>query len=223
MGDTMVMVDEVIRKPLTRNTNVGISRYPMDWPPNGPIDLDVHDLPHRSSATEWWYINAHLESPTGNSYGIFASFFRVVVDVDKQTNEPVYAYSLTWAVSDLQAKRYLQASFVDRDAPRLGREKLDRGEGTSDRRLRRAMREIIDKGNVPYPDRIFAGDPVVSKERLDLDFAGARFVKESPGVYRLHLVDEDQEVSCALTFRLHKDAVRHGENGVVKGCDGADK
>ena len=212
----------VSRKQPMRNTNVMTSQYPMDWPANGPIDLAIHDLPHRSSATEWWYVNAHLESSTGNGYGIFASFFRVIVDIDKQTEAPVYAYSLTWAVSDLQARRYLQASFVDREAPRLGREKLDRGEGTSDKRLRRAMREVIDKGNVPYPDRTFIYDPVVRKEQLDLDFAGARFVKESPGVYRLCLVDEDREISCVLTFRLHKDAVRHGENGVVKGVDGAD-
>jgi geranylgeranyl pyrophosphate synthase/predicted secreted hydrolase len=198
------------------------SRYPMDWPANGPIDLAVHDLPHRSATTEWWYLNAHLESPTGNGYGIFAAFFRIVVDIDPTTEAPVYAYSLTWAVSDLQAERYLQASFVDRAAPRLGREKLDRGEGTSDKRLRRAMSEVIDKGNVPYPDRMFRRSPVVRQDRLDLDFDGARFVKESSGVYRLRLVDEDQETACALIFRLQKDAVRHGENGVVKSGDGAD-
>jgi geranylgeranyl pyrophosphate synthase/predicted secreted hydrolase len=208
-------------KPM-RNTNLATSRYPIDWPEDGPIDLAVHDLPHRSSATEWWYVNAHLESPTGNRYGIFASFFRVLVDIDKQTDAPVYAYSLTWAISDLRAGRYLQASFVDRDAPRLGREKLDRGEGSSDKRLRRAMREVIDKGNVPYPDRMFISEPVVGTEQLDLDFDGARFVKDSTGVYRLCLLDEGQDISCVLTFRLHKDAVRHGENGVVKGVDGTD-
>ncbi len=210
------------RKRTMQNTNKTISRFPQDWPTDGPIDLAVHDLPHRSSATEWWYVNAQLESPTGNGYGIFASFFRILVDIDKQTDAPIYAYSLTWAVSDLRAERYVQASFVDREAPRLGLEKLDRGEGSSDERLRRSMREVLRKGNVPYPDRIFTVDPVVGTDQLDLDYGRARFVKESPGLYRLTLADEKQDVSCQLTFRLRKEAVRHGENGVVKGVDGAD-
>jgi geranylgeranyl pyrophosphate synthase/predicted secreted hydrolase len=205
-----------------RNEHVRDRQYPEDWPVNGPIDLAIHDLPHRSATTEWWYVNAHLKSPTGRAYGIFASFFRIVVDIDTQTEAPIYAYSLTWAVSDLQAGRYLQTSFVDRDAPRLAREKLDRGEGSTDRRLRRAMREVIDKGNVPYPDRVFPRNPVVGQDRLDLDFAGSRFFKEAPGVYRLYLVDDEQRISCALTFRSVKKAFRHGENGRVKSIDGAE-
>jgi hypothetical protein len=33
-----------------------------DWPDAvGPIDLKAHDLPHDSSATEWWYFNTHFE------------------------------------------------------------------------------------------------------------------------------------------------------------------
>jgi hypothetical protein len=32
-----------------------------DWPSAvGPIDLSVHDLPHESSQTEWWYYNTHF-------------------------------------------------------------------------------------------------------------------------------------------------------------------
>ena len=31
-----------------------------DWPDAGPLDLTLHDLPHCSSATEWWYYNMHF-------------------------------------------------------------------------------------------------------------------------------------------------------------------
>ncbi len=31
-----------------------------DWPYSGTIDLDVHDKPHATSATEWWYYNMHF-------------------------------------------------------------------------------------------------------------------------------------------------------------------
>ena len=36
-----------------------------DWPSAmGPIDLKVHDGPHRSSVTEWWYFNSHVTTTT---------------------------------------------------------------------------------------------------------------------------------------------------------------
>ncbi len=31
-----------------------------DWPCAGTIDLDLHDKPHATSATEWWYYNMHF-------------------------------------------------------------------------------------------------------------------------------------------------------------------
>ena len=33
-----------------------------DWPGPGPIDLNVHDRPHASASTEWWYVHTHLET-----------------------------------------------------------------------------------------------------------------------------------------------------------------
>src|SRR5689334_11624899 len=51
---------------------------PEDWPPLvGEIDLAIHDLPHKSSNLEWWYLNAHLADQNNpeNKFSIFASFF----------------------------------------------------------------------------------------------------------------------------------------------------
>ncbi|MBL6876073.1 MAG: hypothetical protein ISR01_04690 [Chitinophagales bacterium] len=50
-------------------------KRPSDWPKGDVIDLDIHDLPHDSSTTEWWYINSHITSNTGKKYSVFASFF----------------------------------------------------------------------------------------------------------------------------------------------------
>src|SRR5438067_437372 len=49
---------------------LGNSSQPMsapfsDWPGPGPIDLALHDLPHASASTEWWYVNAHVETEDG--------------------------------------------------------------------------------------------------------------------------------------------------------------
>ncbi|MBL8941708.1 MAG: hypothetical protein JNK45_01120, partial [Myxococcales bacterium] len=134
----------------------------MDWPGPGPIDLALHDLPHASSTTEWWYLKAHVELADGRTASLFAAFFRVLKGRDAETGALQYAHSITWAISDTARQRYLTQSLVDRDAPRLGIEKLDRGEGSRDPRIRRAMREVCVRGRVPYPDRLFERTPFVA-------------------------------------------------------------
>jgi len=126
----------------TRTWSRPAPRRPSDWPGAGPIDLTVHDLPHVSSTTEWRYLKAHVETIEGRPLSLFAAFFRVLKGRDEKTGELQYAHSLTWAISDPQRKRYVTESLVDREAPRFGLEKIDRGEGTSDTRIRRAMREV---------------------------------------------------------------------------------
>lgn len=195
---------------------------PADWPKDGPIDLTIHDLPHHSSTTEWWYMNSHLKLAEERELSIFASFFRILVGYDKDTKAPVHAHSLTWAIIDPENKKYYGLSHVDRKAPKLGLDKLKRGEGTRDKRLRRAMKEVLDKGNVPYPDQMFKKDPIVATDRLHLDFDGNSYTKLEEGRYQLKLYSDHYNVGCDLTFELNKPAIRHGENGVVKGVSGED-
>jgi hypothetical protein len=60
---------------------------PADWPPLGPIDLTLADLPHASADTEWWYVNGHVnDEATGHDLSFFASFFRIVKGRDWQGN-----------------------------------------------------------------------------------------------------------------------------------------
>ena len=54
-----------------------MSQFPADWPGAGLINLAVHDLPHRSSTTEWWYQNCHFETVDGRQLSLFAAFFRI--------------------------------------------------------------------------------------------------------------------------------------------------
>ncbi|AKF05864.1 polyprenyl synthetase family protein [Sandaracinus amylolyticus] len=195
---------------------------PTDWPLPGPIDLDLHDLPHASSTTEWWYVNSHLEVAGGRRLALFASFFRILSGVDERTKERQHAHSLTWAIVDLDRGEYVADSLVDKQAPRIGLEKLERGEGTRDPRLRRAIREVLVKGEVPLPDRMFEGDVTVATRRLELDYDGQRFVKHDDGTYSLSLRHTDRAVGCDLRFRLDKPVVRHGDDGVVRGPGGED-
>ena len=89
-----------------------------DWPAAvGDIDLSVHDLPHESSQTEWWYYNAHFQDEDGNDYSGFAAFFRVVKHTDKDTGKKSHAHALNWALSDVKNQKYYQESVLDKDAP----------------------------------------------------------------------------------------------------------
>ena len=178
--------------------------------------------------TEWWYLNAHLATADGRQLSVFAAFFRIAKGRDEQTKEPTYAHSLTWALSDVDGKKYYSDTLVDRDAPRIGLERLNRAEETGakgasrDPRVRRALREMLERGQVPYPDHLFEEEPWVAERRLELDFDGNRFEKLDDGTYRLNLWHRYHELGVDLVFTPKKAPVRHGEDGVVRGPDGAD-
>ena len=197
-------------------------RRPQDWPEAGPIDLAVHDLPHASSLTEWWYLNTHFETADGRHFSLFASFFRIVQGRDEETDLPIFAHSLTWALCEPEAGLYRPESLIDPDSPRIGLEKLARGEGAQDPHLRRALREVLEKGEVPLPDRLLSQPVHVALDRLDLNYDGNRFWKDEAGRYHLELKRFDEAAHCSLIFTPQKPAIRHGTDGVVKGTSGED-
>ena len=191
-------------------------RFPIDWPEPGPIDLGVHDRPHASSAIEWWYLNCHLDTERG-PLSLFVAFFRQAAKRDERTGAIEYAHWITWALSDPGEARYHASTRVDRSAPRLGVERIERGEGAKDPRINRAMHEVLARGAVPRPDRMFERAPIAHTDRLCFDFDGNRLEREGDGSYRLALVDRRQKIGADLVFRPQKPPVRHGQNGVVSG------
>jgi geranylgeranyl pyrophosphate synthase/predicted secreted hydrolase len=195
---------------------------PTDWPAAGPIDLVLHDLPHRSADTEWWYVNSHFEAADGRKLSLFAAFFRIVAARDEVTGQRSYAHSVTWALTDEAGKAYHAESLVDEKAPEMGLERVKNGRGAKDPRLNRALCEVLESGRVPAPDRVFDAPVHVSQSKLDLDFGGARFFKQDDGSYRLILTNRREHVGCDLVFAPEKAAVRHGEDGVVAGKSGED-
>lgn len=198
--------------------------FPNDWPQDGAVDLGVHDLPHASATTEWWYVNSHLQAADGRELSVFAAFFRIIRGQGpNQTVE--HAHSLTWAITDVATGEYVPRSYVDAAAPQMGLERIKKGQGSKDERLNRAITEVLEKGRVPLPDRFFPGPVHVATDRLALDYGGMRFHKSSPGEYQLVLgsdVGPHQPVGAELTFKLKKPPIRHGDNGVVRGVHGED-
>ena len=194
--------------------------FPSDWPEPGPINLEIHDLPHRSSSTEWWYVNCHFETADGQKLSIFAAFFRMAQGRDKVTKEIEYAHSVTWAVSDANGKVYHADSRVDKRSPKIGLERIKQGYDLKDPRLNRALIEVLKKGRTPVPDRMFKSDVFVGETRLELDFDGARFEKQGDGSYCLSLFNPRIHAGCDIVFYPEKPPIRHGDNGVVKEIKG---
>jgi geranylgeranyl pyrophosphate synthase/predicted secreted hydrolase len=190
------------------------------WPTSGPIDLVRHDLPHPAADTEWWYVNTHVRTPDGRELGLFAAFFRIIASADEATGELTYAHSMTWAISDETNRRYVGESRVDTRAPELGLERIKNGRGARDERLNRAMIEILERGEVPTPDRVFDGAVTVATDRLRLDYGDASFEKQADGSYKLVLVNRREHAGCELVFRPEKPPIRHGDDGVVRGAGG---
>ena len=189
-----------------------------DWPAQvGAINLAVHDLPHQSSMTEWWYYNTHLKAADGREYSAFVCFFRIGLNKEHTS----YAHALNWAITDVSAGRYISDGLIDRVAPKAIKKTLEKGIFT-DPRLRRAMEEVLNKDSVPLPDRMFQRDPAVSTKELNMDMEDATLTKNRAGGYVVHAHSPDGKHSLDLVFAPRKAPVRHGLNGVVKGHDGDD-
>ena len=190
------------------------------FPGAGPIDIGHHDLPHPTADTEWWYVNSHVRTADGRSFGVFAAFFRIISAADEATGKVEYAHSYTWAISDVATARYLGESRVDQRAPQLGLERIENGRGAKDDRLNRAIREILERGVVPTPDRVFDGPVQVASDRLHVQYGNASFEKQADGTYRVRLAHHDKLTACDLVFAPNKQPIRHGDDGIVRGNAG---
>jgi geranylgeranyl pyrophosphate synthase/predicted secreted hydrolase len=196
-----------------------VQDYPVDWPGTGAVELSVHDLPHASATLEWWYVNGHLVAHGGGRYAFFAAFFRRVLGYDPVTQAPRYAHSLTWSINDLDAGKSDYVSRVDRAAPKEGMHRIEAGFGSRDPRVDRAIREVLERGNVPKPDRLIEGHVHVEQRRLGLHFGADSFCKNDDGSYQLQLFDPDKRLGCELRIVPQKPPIRHGEDGVVRGSE----
>ncbi len=191
-----------------------------DWPGPGPIDLSVHDAPHASSSLEWWYVNAHLELEGGQQVAVFAAFFRQLANDADGDRPRTHTHSVAWGLSLIDEARYISKVAVDSLAPEVGLRNLDAGVKNDDERVARAYREVLRRGKIPGPTRMFYTAPRVGERSLTLDFDGDCFEKQLDGRYRLVLHDAVSDTSCELSFELEKPATRYGDDGVVHGVSG---
>ena len=168
---------------------------------------------------EWWYVNTHLTTADARSFSLFAAFFRVD-NTPASGGPPQDAHFLTWALVDVDGRRYLPETLLDPSTPKTALRELDEGRGTDDARLARAIREMLEKGNVGLPDALLRAPARVASDRLALDYDGNRFTRDAAGDYHLELVDRAGVTGCRLRIALTKPVIRHGDDGVVRGLSG---
>jgi len=221
---TRVVADSGLRTNLTfRSFLQPTLRH--DWPARfGAINLETADLPHESSTTEWWYYNSHVTTTEGKKLSAFICFFRVCKSIDKNTGRKQHAHSLTWAITDVESGEYACDVLLDQDSPAMILKQMKKGiRVIKDSKIRDSILEVLEKGNIPRPDRMFKRRPRCSLTSLDIDFQDAQVVKDSSGNYVVTCRHgEDKSIGLDLTFCPQKQAIRHGSNGVVKGHDGDD-
>jgi len=148
---------------------------------------------------------------------VFAAFFRQVKGYDPKTRAPLYAHSLTWAIFDPNEGLANTVSRVDPAGPEEGLKRIRRGLGGKDHKLNRALAEILERGHVPLPDRMFEGRVFVQLDKLDLQYGPDLFRKLDDGRYQLKLTERRKDIACELTFTPKKPPVRQGDDGVVRG------
>ena len=83
--------------------------------------------------------------------------------------------------------------------------------------MERALREVLNRDNLPYPDQLIREAIEVRFDRLYLDFGGNLLDKRDDGCYQLTLHDDAQAIGCDLLFQPLKPPVRHGDDGLVRG------
>jgi geranylgeranyl pyrophosphate synthase/predicted secreted hydrolase len=192
---------------------------PSDWPAPGAIDLQLHDRPHLSSDLEWWYFNAHLELDSGEHVGVFAAFFRKRGISNKANSD--FTHSVAWGISRGASGQLLSKVVVDSEAARIGLETLELGLKGDDERVERALGEALAKGRVPGPTRTAEQKPEISLADLSFRLDDDALSKDpATGEYVLSLSDDRSKAHCHLRFRLEKEPIRYGDNGIVSGVGG---
>lgn len=206
------------KEPYAQQTKVILDQYPSTWPDNGPIDLDIHDLPHHASVIEWWYQNCHVTSKEGKRLSLFASFFRVA-NKEESTGDLSYTHSVIWSLSDLVEKKYYKDSLVDASMPaevlKIIKKNDEKNEGS--RWIRRALKEVYEKENVPLPDRLLKQPAGIGINNLSLEYDENSFKKDEQGNYHLNLENPLNGVVCKLNFIPLTNPIRHGNDGLVIG------
>lgn len=215
--------DNIINDTTTSQTTFTI---PSDWPAiDSAIDLSIHDHAHKSSDTEWWYINTHCydKYDSNKQYSIFVSFFRIIKSIDDDNNKQ-YAHAFVYSICDIHNKQYYSNTLVDYQADIILKQQLENNIYKMDHRFKQALLEILNKGNVPKPDHKM--NKQANCSIYDNNNNNNTFLLEYDGNTLTRLNDNSYQLTCKHTSASHisidlniqptKPVIRQANDGIVK-------
>jgi geranylgeranyl pyrophosphate synthase/predicted secreted hydrolase len=192
------------------------------WPNQHLVDLSTLDAPQEWADLEWWYVHAHIKiGPEQREASLFAAFFRARAS-QALRQQRSHNFFLTWGLCDLETHTYHAHSLLDPRSTSEALEELNQGRQGRDERLAHALREMLDQGQLPLPDKLMTRPAQVATDRLDLDYDGQRLRKIGPSSYLLELCSDDASTGVTMTFELDKPLTRHGDQGIVSSLSGDD-
>ena len=191
--------------------------YKPDWPPkHKPIDLMVHDLPHKSSFIEWWYFHAHLIAADGKSFCVFVALFQLKLGGE--------TLSHTHASLLIDGKQHV---YYTAGEPHAAETVLEHRHPKHDDYFERALLETFKKKNLPLPDVVSPSRFTVRDDVMEFDCHRVTMRKDESGKYHVVVAtdpssDHPGAFGFDLCFTPSKLAVRNGINGVSPGVSNDD-
>jgi len=208
--------------------------------PTGDIDFHKYDQPQTRSMLEWWYVNTHVTSKrNGQKFSLFSSWF-AQADKTSLTEEEAaagksyeYFHACTWALSDVDNKKYHADCLLDhRTCDRLITKLDPKITGVPAKEVDVALLELVQKGRVPLPDRLMKkpanitatndvvtvdldGDCVFTKRAPKNDAEKSKVAGAPNVVYEVTLHNPHKNCHAHLTFVPERPLARHGLHGVV--------
>ena len=172
----------------------------------------VDDLPHASAATQLWNFHGHLKDSDDHDYSIFISFSRVIDSERSTCDKFFYLHGLTWGVIDVTKQDYYSSSSFDRFCIRylLNNSQLLQ---QLDKHLISAYQEVLLKGILPSPDRIFIKDCSIDSSKFYFDYDNNTFLKDENGSYHIFSHDPVRSVSLKLVIRPINEVSTTEKNG----------
>lgn len=191
--------------------------YKSDWPPkHKPLDLSVHDLPHKSSLIEWWYFHAHLTAPDGTPFCVFVALFQL--KLGEETLSHVHASLL------LKGERHV---YYTAGEPHAAETVLEHRHPKQDDYFERALLETFKKKRLPLPDVVSPSRFTVRDDVMDYACDRVTMRKDEHGKYHVGVAadpssDGPGAFGFDLCFTASKPAVRNGIDGVSPGVSNDD-
>jgi geranylgeranyl pyrophosphate synthase/predicted secreted hydrolase len=209
-----------------KNSCVGeINQLHPDWPLIGSylngsiIDLSVHDLPHKSSDLEWWYINCLVKDDNNIDYSLFGCMFQVF---SKKLEKMIYCPQ--FSILNMNTKKNYTYSLMENDFITETEHYISEvlpSKSNFEKKTFEYILEILKKKNLPQPDNVSNNNALSEDDRLSIKLDQIKLEKID-NKYYWTMLDADMKNGFNICLTPNINPVLHGMDGRSKVNPSAD-